>query len=204
MTATAVRTAGETRRRILEAAFEEFYLNGFQAGSVERIVANAGVTKGALYYHFDGKADLGYSVVDEVLREPILSAYIGALEDDEGDPLAAIQMVLRERADTFVDTGIRLGCPLNNLMQEMSPLDEEFRRRLGATLEAWRDGFADALERARAGGWIRHDVDPRRVANFIVASVEGTFGTAKNADSVDLLRTNLETLADFLETLRPG
>jgi AcrR family transcriptional regulator len=201
-----VTKPGATRRKILEAAFEEFYLRGFQAGSVDTIVSRAGVTKGALYHHFRDKAALGYAVVDEVVREPLLAAYLEPLERSDGDPLAALQLALRQRADDFVGLGIGLGCPLNNLAQEMSPLDEEFRARIAATLEAWTAAFADALARARERGFVRDDVDARRVAAFIVAAVEGSFGAAKNADSVEVLRSNLHVLADFLETLRvtPG
>jgi AcrR family transcriptional regulator len=201
MTNAAQRPAA-TRRRILDAAFEEFYLRGFQAGNLDAIVQRAGVTKGALYHHFRDKAALGHAVVDEVVREPILSAYLGPLEQSEGDSLADLQQALRRRADDFADIGISLGCPLNNLAQEMSPLDEAFRTRIAETLEAWVAGFADAIERARVGGYVRDDVDARRVAAFVVASVEGAFGMAKNADSVELLRSNLDLLADFLDTLR--
>jgi hypothetical protein len=46
-------------------------------------------------------------------------------------------------------------------------------------------------------------VDARAVAGFVVAAVEGSFGLAKNAASVAVLRSNLGVMADFLETLRP-
>lgn len=199
---TSARRPAATRRKILEAAFEEFYLRGFQAANIDAIGQRAGVTKGAVYHHFHDKAALGHAVVDEVVREPILSAYLGPLEQSEGDPLAALQRALRRRADDFADVGISLGCPLNNFAQEMSPLDEGFRTRIAEMLETWIAGFADAIDRARAGGFVRDDVDARRVAAFVVASVEGAFGMAKNADSVDLLRANLNVLADFLDTLR--
>lgn len=201
---TRVRAPEETRRKILAAAFEEFYRHGFQAGSVDTIVERAGVTKGALYHHFRDKATLGYAVVDEVVREPLLSAYLEPLERSTGDPLTALQEVLRRRADDFAAAGIALGCPLNNFAQEMSPLDEVFRERVASTIEAWVVAFAQALDRARDAGSVRPEVDSRRVAGFIVAAVEGSFGMAKNANSVDVLRSNLEVLADFLETLRPG
>lgn len=200
---TRRRDPEETRQRILSAAFEEFYRNGFQAGSVDTIVLRAGVTKGALYHHFPDKASLGYAVLDEVVREPLLSAYLEPLERSDSDPLAALQEVLRRRADDFDTVGISLGCPLNNFAQEMSPLDEGFRERVASTLEAWTLAFADALARARDGGHVRPEVDVYRVAAFVVAAVEGSFGMAKNADSVEVLRANLEVLADFLETLRP-
>ena len=62
MKATATRKPENTRRKILEAAFAEFYKNGFQGGSINHIVEEAGATKGALFHHFKGKNDLGYAV----------------------------------------------------------------------------------------------------------------------------------------------
>ena len=50
---------------------------------------------------------------------------------------------------------------------------------------------------------VRQEVDPRKIAAFIVAGIEGSFGMAKNARSLGLLRSNLEVLAQFLESLRP-
>jgi AcrR family transcriptional regulator len=192
-----------TRRKLLEAAFGEFHRHGFQAASLDTIVERAGVTKGALYYHFPDKSALGHAVVDEVVREPLLSAYLGPLDDCDGDPLAIIQQSLRRRADDFVNGGIELGCPLNNLTQEMAPLDEGFRTRVANTFEFWTEAYVNALSRAQDGGFIRANVDVRPIAGLIVAAVEGSFGVAKAAQSVDTLRSNLNALADLLDSLRP-
>lgn len=196
------RAPDETRRRILEAAFQEFHLNGFQAARVDAILHRAGVTKGALYHHFPDKTALGYAVLEEIIHTPLLEAYIDGLRDARTDPVDVLQAVLRRRADDFERGGIELGCPLNNLTQEMSPLDEGFRVRLAATLDAWTDAFAAAIERGQRTGRVRTDVDARAVARLLVAAIEGSFGMAKNARSVELLRSNLTTLAGFLDTLR--
>jgi AcrR family transcriptional regulator len=63
--ASRLRDAGRTRERLLQAASREIYRAGFQSASLDTILAAAGVTKGALYYHFDSKEALGYAVVDE-------------------------------------------------------------------------------------------------------------------------------------------
>jgi hypothetical protein len=84
----------------------------------------------------------------------------------------------------------------------MSPLDREFRRRVSATFELWIDAFAKLLERGQEKRTVRTDVDARRVATFLVASIEGCFGLAKSAGSETMLRANLETLSFFLEGLR--
>lgn len=99
---------------------------------------------------------------------------------------------------------VELGCPLNNLAQEMSRLDEQFRRRVTETFDTLTDAFARALERGQSAGTVRRDLDARKVAAFTVASIEGSFGLAKGARSAALLRSNLEVLGAFLESLRPA
>jgi TetR/AcrR family transcriptional regulator, transcriptional repressor for nem operon len=190
-----------TRDKLLKAAFEEIYRRGFQAASLDTILANAGVTKGALYYHFPDKASLGYAVVDEVVKGLLLERW-GVLELPSGDPVTALQRILRRRATSLTTREVELGCPLNNLAQEMSPLDQRFRREVNATFEIWTDAVAKDLARGQAEGTVRKDVDARKIAAFVVASIEGSFGLAKGAQSAAMLRSNLEVLRSFLESLR--
>jgi TetR/AcrR family transcriptional regulator, transcriptional repressor for nem operon len=196
------RAPEATREKLLRAAFEEIYRRGFQAASLDTILAQAGVTKGALYHHFPTKAALGYAVVDEVVRGLLLDRWLGVLQAQPGDPVTALQGTLRHRAANLTAGEIELGCPLNNLAQEMSPLDEQFRRSVDATFETWREGFAQALARGQAEGSVRRDVDVKQVATFIVAAVEGSYGLAKSAQSGPMVRANLDMLGMFLEGLR--
>jgi TetR/AcrR family transcriptional regulator, transcriptional repressor for nem operon len=197
-----VRARDATRQRLLTAAFDEIYRHGFQAASLDIILSRAGVTKGALYHHFDNKAALGYAVVDEVVGGLALERWLGPLRNAEGDPLTALQRILRSRAATLDERDIELGCPLNNLAQEMSPIDPRFRRRTEAVFDLWRAGFARAIARARKAGIVRKEVSPRRAAAFLVAAIEGSFGTGKSAGSRALIRSNFEMLIAWLDTLR--
>jgi TetR/AcrR family transcriptional regulator, transcriptional repressor for nem operon len=192
-----------TREKLLQAAFDEIYRRGFQAASLDTILEQAGVTKGALYHHFPDKASLGYAVVDDLVKELLLERWLGVLERQEGDPVTALQRMLKERSRQLTPDEVELGCPLNNLAQEVSPLDERFRRRIAATFDAWTAGFAKALRQGQAAGSVRRDADAQKVAAFLVAAIEGSFGLAKSAKSEALLRSNLEVLSTFLEGLRP-
>jgi TetR/AcrR family transcriptional repressor of nem operon len=193
-----------TRDKLLKAAFEEIYRRGFQAASLETILAKAGVTKGALYHHFPDKASLGYAVLDEVVRTFLLQRWsVGPLAQLEGDPVTALQRILQHRSTELTAREVELGCPLNNLGQEMSPLDDGFRRRVIETFDTWTGAFAGALKRGQAKGTVRRDVDAHKIAAFIVAAIEGSFGLAKTDQSAPLLRSNLEVLGTFLESLRP-
>ena len=193
-----------TRDKLLQAAFDEIYRRGFQAASLETILDQAGVTKGALYHHFPDKAALGHAVVDDVVTDLLLERWLGVLARQPGDPLTALQGMLKERVAQLSPDEVELGCPLNNLAQEMSPLDERFRRRVAATFDTWGRGFAEALERGQAEGTVRKDVDPKKTAHFLVAAIEGSFSIAKAAQSPALLRSNLEVLSTLLESLRPA
>ena len=202
--ARTARAPEATREKLLAAAFDEIFRNGYQAASLDAILANTGLTKGALYHHFSDKAALGYAVVDEVVRGLTLQRWTGPLQTSTADRVTALQSVLRGVAaeSSVRPVLVELGCPLNNLTQEMSPLDEKFRGRLSMTFDLWTGAFADALQRGREEGSVRADVDPRRTADFLVASIEGTFGLAKSAKSLRVLLSNLELLIDYLEGLR--
>jgi TetR/AcrR family transcriptional repressor of nem operon len=197
------RESETTRDKLLQAAFEEIYRRGFQAASLDTILAKAGVTKGALYHHFPNKASLGYAVVDEVVKGLLLERW-GVLEPPSGDPITALQRILRGRVANLTSHEVELGCPLNNLAQEMSPLDQRFRRGVNATFDIWTDAVAKDLASGQAQGTVRKDVDARKIAAFVVASIEGSFGLAKGAQSAAMLRSNLEVLSSFLESLRPA
>jgi TetR/AcrR family transcriptional regulator, transcriptional repressor for nem operon len=199
-----VRAPAITRHALLQAAYATIHRLGFQAASVDDIVEESGVTKGAVYHHFADKAALGYAVVHEVVRVMMLDGWLGPLDEPGRDPLTALQGALRQRAERHTAVEIKLGCPLNNLTQEMSTLDEVMRGAIETTLAAWSRGFALALERGQAAGTVRRDVDARKIATFLVAAIEGSYGIAKGARSRALLRSNFETLAAYLEGLRPG
>jgi TetR/AcrR family transcriptional regulator, transcriptional repressor for nem operon len=191
-----------TRDKLLKAAFEEIYRRGFQAASLDTILAKAGVTKGALYHHFPDKASLGYAVVDEVVKGLLLERW-GVLAPPSGDPVTGLQQILRARAGSLTTREVELGCPLNNLAQEMSPLDQRFRREVNATFDIWTAAVAKELERGQAEGTVRRGVDARKIAAFVVASIEGSFGLAKGAQNASMLRSNLTVLSSFLDSLRP-
>src|SRR4051812_10133013 len=143
-----------TRERLLQAAFEEIYRHGFQGASLDTILAKAGVTKGALYHHFPDKAALGYAVVDEVVKGLLLERW-GVMAPPSGDPVTSLQRILRGRAASVSTREVELGCPLNNLAQEMSPLDQRFRKEVNATFDLWTESVAKDLQRGQTEGAVR-------------------------------------------------
>jgi AcrR family transcriptional regulator len=195
------RDPAKTRQDLLLAAYEEIQQHGYQKASLDSILARTGVTKGALYHHFPSKKELGYAVVEELMRVWFREMWIHPIEQG-GDPIEGIQQAMLRGLETVTPDMVKYGCPLNNLCQEMSQIDEGFRLRLQHIVEEWASALSDALVRGQREGFVRQDVDTHKVATFLVASIEGSLGSAKNAQSLDVLKGNLETLGSYLDTLR--
>jgi len=192
------------RHRILMAAFAEFYKNGFQGGSLNQIVEAAGVTKGALFHHFAGKQELGYAVVDEIINPILQERWIKPVANSS-DPIADLKRSFRQYVKEDIASGHFVqGCPLNNLAQEMSPLDPGFRQRIDKLYDTWRNSYAAAFAKGIKARKVRKDISPRNVAALVVASQMGIWGTAKSSQDPQLMVHACDAICDYLDGLRPA
>jgi TetR/AcrR family transcriptional regulator, transcriptional repressor for nem operon len=193
------RDSERTRDLLLQAAFQEVYGSGFQHADLDRIPAATGVTKGALYYHFESKAALGYAIVDEVIAGLMRDRWLRPLRGS-ADPIETLISVLERTSVRPED--VRRGCPLNNLAQEMSTLDEGFQRRLARVFREWNEGIASALAKGQSEGTVRRDLDTREGARFLIAAYEGYLSLAKNAQDVGMLKAGIRNIIYWLRSLR--
>jgi AcrR family transcriptional regulator len=195
-----VKQPDVTRDTIVNAAYQEIYRHGFQAASLNNILARTGLTKGALYHHFPTKDALGFAVIEEVVREG-LDAMVFAPLRESSAPYSTLLEIIGHKAQRADVESVTLGCPLNNLMQEMSPLDAAFKKRLNAVLKNWQDTVTEALIRAQQQGRVRRSVDCRAAALFIVSAWEGCVGVAKNLQSVKDFRLCMKQLEEYVAGL---
>jgi TetR/AcrR family transcriptional regulator, transcriptional repressor for nem operon len=194
-----LRNPKRTRERLLQAAFREVYRSGFQSAGLNAILADARVTKGALYHHFGNKEALGYAIVEEIIGPDNRGQWLGPLRKckDPIDALIAIVQGLSVRPEV-----VRGGCPLINLAQEMSPLDAGFRKRLATIFRNWQDGIAAALLDGQKHGRVRRDLEPAQAAGFLIAMVEGYGSLAKNAQDPEVMKTGIRNIVGWLRSLR--
>src|SRR5271156_5728676 len=90
----APRDPERTRERLLQAAFREVYRSGFQSAGLNAILANARVTKGALYHHFSSKEVLGYAIVEEIIGPDNRGQWLRPLQKCK-DPIDALIGIVR-------------------------------------------------------------------------------------------------------------
>lgn len=191
-----------TRKLLLEAAFAVIYRKGFKAASLSDILADTGLTKGALYHHFPNKQALGLALLESI-EQRIDWLWLRHLATCE-DPLDCLQSTLRDAVDQLSTEELMLGCPLNNLAQEMSSLDESFRHQVSAIYRKWQDGVEQALLRGQQQGTVSKEIDIAAVADFYVASLAGSRGLAKTLRSAAFLENCVTSMDWYLESLRPA
>ena len=194
------RDPARTRGHLLNAAFEEIHRSGFRGASLGTILKKACVTKGALYHHFHSKEELGYAVLEELIHSRIAECWLDPLQETD-HPIDFIIDKLRNPEPTH--EMLEYGCPLANLAQEMSPLNDEFRIRVDAIYRKWREGLAEAIARGQKKGNVREEVDPCRTSILIMSSMIGGMTIGKNTQSLDIYKSSLDGLVDYLESLRP-
>ncbi|WP_331344530.1 TetR/AcrR family transcriptional regulator [Cellvibrio sp. UBA7661] len=195
------RNAEHTRTRILEAAQEEIYQNGYQGMRIEAILQKTHLAKGALYHHFPNKLALGYAVVDEILMTHIQTNW-NEYASKYSDPLTAIQQMFLDKAECYKNEECFKGCPLNNLNQEMAAIDQGFHERLEKVMESIYQSIVGSLELGQQQGHVRADINPTKIAMFIMASYQGIMGAAKCMQAPELLSDLFGTLNDYIDTLR--
>jgi TetR/AcrR family transcriptional repressor of nem operon len=200
MKAKKKRNLAHTRSEILTAAFDEIYANGFHASSLDAILERTALTKGALFHQFASKLELGYAVVDEVIVPMTLARWITPL-DAFDNPLEGIISLVERNIGESPAAQLGLGCPLGNLIQEMSNTDAEFRRRLRRCVEIWIDGVAVHIERGRRAGYVRRSVKPRAVAEYVVVTIEGLFAVAKGLRDKSVVPGFVSSMRTFFETV---
>jgi len=192
------------RRRLLEAGQQQIYLHGFQGTSLGTIIQRAGATKGAFFHYFATKTAFGYAIVDEVLAQMITAQWVTPLQDSH-DPLETISAEFERGIEALTTQRPILGCPLNNLAQEMNPLDAGFRDRTTRVFQAWQEAYRGALARAQQHRIVNVALDPGDAAHLLVAQIEGTLSLARNTQNPQTLTAGARALRSYLTALRaPG
>jgi AcrR family transcriptional regulator len=193
-----------TRQRLLQAAFREVYRYGFQSAGIDSILAATNVTKGALYYHFENKEALGHAIIEEIVAEITKDRWLRPLgESKDKNPIDALIGIVRAIPSRPRD--VKRGCPLVNLTQEMSQLNEQFRKRLERIFKAWQQGIATLLREGQDTGTVRRDLVPEETASFLIAMIEGYEVLAKNAQDAKVWNMGIKNIVSWLSSLRaPG
>jgi AcrR family transcriptional regulator len=180
--------AERTRNAILDAAAEAFEARGFAGASLSDILTRAGVTKGALYFHFASKDELAKALVEEQwnIELPELAS--------TSNPIQGVIDLCHSFCHSLC-TNIRVRAA-NRLVTE-SNLEGPHQR----VLTRWNDMIHELLEIAHDTGDLRQEWDPATVASYVGGAVFGIQSmSAILTDRADLR----DRLTDMWKISLPG
>ena len=190
----------ERRAQILRAARAIFIERGYLEARVEDIAKRAGLSKGAVYFYFTSKREVFDALVDEELA--VTASFLAEAELDERQ--ATVKMIDLGRKYLDYLAGLKTPPRFFLLMSELAIRDEELRRRVNAVHEQ----FVSATERVVAQGVAEgafRDLDPRAVALFLKAFIDGLAGQSAVGMRPDVERLGTDGIRMLLTgLLAPG
>ena len=170
--------AQETRGMILRKAFELIYKRGYQATSIDDIVATTSVTKGAFFYHFPNKEKLGLALINEVMY-PGLIPYMSDSLNRSGNVRKDIYNMMSNLLLKAPFIRVEYGCPAVNLIEEMAPLNESFRKALTRIIKEWQGAIETAFIKAQHEGQLAATHNSKQMALYITANYGGVRNMGK-------------------------
>jgi TetR/AcrR family acrAB operon transcriptional repressor len=189
--------AERTRCQILAAARRCFHARGVSATSLEHIAREAGVTRGAIYWHFANKEELLKAMCDEVDLPLIDRTDFTLLQDTRYAPLQRLCNFMHELADAVLEES-----PLRQTVEILN-FKCEFVGTMGdmlalhlAELHEFRDKLLRVYREAARAGQLRAGLDPELAAMESVCFLLGLLRLALIDEQGDLARRNLHALID--------
>ena len=177
------------KERLMEAAMDLMWLNGYGAASVDAICEQAGAKKGSFYYFFKSKSDLAAAALEadwnkkRSQMDSIFSPTVPALDrlDRYFDFVYQNLAKVRERC------GAILGCPYVSVGSEVSTQDQVVREAIDRIMDRKLQFFISAVRDAASEGLIE-TADPVAKAQALFSSYQGTIAQARIQNDMDLIR----------------
>jgi len=182
-----------TKNHIIEVASGLINLRGFNNTSVDAVLQASGVKKGSFYYYFKSKEDLGYAIIESHLRR-FSDHVLGKAFSGKKDALMELEDFLDIILELHRQRNCSGGCLMGNMAMEMSDIHEGFRRKFQEVFEDWRIRVAGVLQKAKISGQFNDHMDSTRLAQFVVAGVEGGILLSKVKKDIKVLENCFKEL----------
>lgn len=196
-----MKKAEATRLYILQKSFELIYTKGYQATSIDEIIATTKVTKGAFYYHFKNKDEMGAAIINEVLKPTMLHNFIEPLQSEQ-DPVKVIYKMMKYLLLENEALKVAYGCPAGNLAQEMAPWNTVFTEALADLTNQWKQALELCISNGKKVGLVRKDIAASQVAVMVMSGYWGVRNMGKLYDDTTCYHAYLKELKQYLQGLK--
>ena len=188
-----------TKDRLLDAAIGLVIAKGYEAMTLDQVCEDAGVTKGALFHHFQGKEHLVRAATDQAWAAwERMRAEAGYGE--RSDPLERVYGFIEFIAESYRPREEPGSCYFGNLTQELANNRPSVRVSCLEGFSRWAEWFVDDLEHAAARRPGLH-VDAPSLSRHIISVYEGSLILAKAYQDPAIVVEGMEHLRRYLESI---
>ncbi|MBA2671129.1 MAG: TetR family transcriptional regulator C-terminal domain-containing protein [Gemmatimonadetes bacterium] len=160
-----------TKQRLLEAGLGMLLKRGYNDLGIQALLDATAVPKGSFYHHFKGKEDFALQVVDRYMEE-VHAGLDACLSNSTRPPLERVRGFFEATGEKYASEGY-LGCLLGGVGQELSGVNETFRRKIEGCLSVISHRIGDCLDEACRRGDLLPDTDCRQMADLLIDCWEG-------------------------------
>jgi len=175
----------KTRQDILQAAVENFSDKGFFSTSLNDIAKTAGVTRGAVYWHFDNKAEI-FDALHADLHEPFIEHVLADLKTDSPHPILQLRdlmsqllLELAQNPSKQQVMGLFLNCDYSGVLAPFKARHKASKQESLALFEAY-------FKRAQEKNKLSRDADPEILTLTFHCFLKGLLIEYLNGDIIDL------------------
>ncbi|WP_425235181.1 TetR/AcrR family transcriptional regulator [Ulvibacterium sp.] len=161
-----------TMQRMQVTGLELFYKKGYYNTSVDDILKELSLSKGAFYYHFSSKEDFFIQIVENLVVRKIYSMLIEPIEGHE-NPLDLITNCFEDALETAVHNELDYGFVLSNFINEFNGRNPKIMKHLSDILKIWEVNLVSSIQKGKFNGHIDRHVDAEGVAIYLMSSYIG-------------------------------
>ncbi len=187
-----------TRQRIIAEAAPIFNRRGYEGCSMQDVMEATGLEKGGVYRHFSSKEELAVEAFRYALSNSV-KMRTDNLENVHG---AVEKLSYVVRRFTEVPSAMPGGCPLMNTAIDADDGNPALRRLARDGIKDWKARLSRIITDGIRNGEIRKNVEPRRIANTVIATLEGALMISRiedNQQALEDVRASLDTLIRDIE-----
>ncbi|MEC7264646.1 MAG: TetR/AcrR family transcriptional regulator [Bacteroidota bacterium] len=192
----------ETMHRLCGKGLEIFNEKGYYNTSLDDILTQLSLSKGAFYHHFKSKEDYFISIVQNLIVQKVYALLIEPLNTEE-NPLPVIVESLENALEPGKKNEMAYGFMLNDFLTEFNKRNEEISGYLKDILNVWEVNLVSVLKKGKLDGYIARHVDCEGVATYIIASYLGMRSLMMDSTNRQLKYQYIQQLKQYFRSLEP-
>ncbi|WP_165005503.1 TetR/AcrR family transcriptional regulator [Enterococcus sp. ZJ1668] len=181
----------KAKEKIMTATRDLIYQKGYHETSIRDILAASDTGKGQFYYYFDSKKAVCLAVIRSHMEEWQTELFDGILSADIPAKEALGQM-LDWIYDSHKEQEIYYGCPVGNLIIELSVVDEDFRALLLELVSEWSSQIKQRILELADHELTEEEAKVK--ANAMIAEIQGSILLLKVTQDLSILENNFQMI----------